>query len=198
MEVYEVILDDENQNSGINAISLVKSPAIESNFIALSKEDQPLKLANEERRIVMGAALIPNKPIYRRAGEEEFYIMFSKETIRKASELYFQRDNLHNATVEHEQSVKGLTTVESWIVEDVEHDKTKMYDLKVPLGTWMVSMKVNNPDVWEEVKLGNVKGFSIEGYFMPEYRQNLKAEEPKKDIDNYDEKLNIVKELLGL
>jgi len=195
MEVYEVILEDGNQNSGINAISLVKSPAIESNFIALSKESQPLKLANEERKIVMGAALIPNKPIYRKLGEEEFYIMFSKDTIRKASELYFQRDNLHNATLEHEESVRGLTTVESWIVEDVEHDKTKLYDLKVPLGTWMVSMKVNNDDVWGQVKKGDVKGFSIEGYFMPEVRQNLSKDKP---IDNYDEKLNLVKELLGL
>ena len=112
----------------------------------------------------MGAALIPNKPIYRRNGKQEYYIYFSKDTVRKASELFFIRGNQNNSTFEHQLPLQGLTAVESWIVES-EHDKSRAYDLNVPIGTWMVSMKVNNDDVWKQVKAGEVKGFSIEGYF---------------------------------
>ena len=112
----------------------------------------------------MGAALIPSKPIYRQNGEQEYYIYFSKATVRKASELFFINGNQNNTTLEHELQLKGLTAVESWIVES-EQDKSRMYDLNVPMGTWMVSMKVNNDDVWKKVKSGEVKGFSIEGFF---------------------------------
>lgn len=197
MQVYEVILDEENPQSGINAISLVNSPAIDIDFIALSKETKLIKLADEDRQVLMGAALIPNKPILRRMGEEEFYIMFSKDTIRRASELYFIRNRQQNATVEHEGAVDGLTTVESWIVEDSEKDKSKLFNFDVPIGTWMVSMKVDNEDVWTKlVKTGEVKGFSIEGFFVPELREKLSKAEPA--IDEYETKVNEVKKLLGL
>lgn len=190
-------MDEENPQSGINAISLVNSPAIDIDFIALSKETKLIKLADEDRQVLMGAALIPNKPILRRMGEEEFYIMFSKDTIRRASELYFIRNRQQNATVEHEGAVDGLTTVESWIVEDSEKDKSKLFNFDVPIGTWMVSMKVDNEDVWTKlVKTGEVKGFSIEGFFVPELREKLSKAEPA--IDEYETKVNEVKKLLGL
>jgi hypothetical protein len=121
----------------------------------------------------MGPALIPNKPIYRRSGENEYYIYFSRETVRKASELFFIRGNQSRSTLEHEIPLNGLTVVESWIVES-EQDKSRHYDLNVPVGTWMVAMKVLNDDVWENyVKTGKVKGFSIEAYFTD------KIERPK-------------------
>ena len=114
----------------------------------------------------MGAALIPDRKIYRRNGEEEYYIFFSEDTVRKASELFLARGNQNNSTLEHEYNLKGLSVVESWIVEDPQKDKSSLYNLNVPKGTWMVSVKVNNEEVWEEfVKTGKVKGFSIEGYF---------------------------------
>jgi hypothetical protein len=197
MKVYEVILDEANPQSGINAISLVNSPAIDIDFIALSKEKPThIKLADEDRQVLMGAALIPNKPIYRKVGEEEFYILFSKETIRRASELYFIRNRQQSTTLEHEGAIDGLTTVESWIVEDITMDKSKIFGFDVPLGTWMVSMKVDNNDVWTNlVKTGEVKGFSIEGFFMPELREKLSKTEP---IDEYKTKLNEVKKLIGM
>ena len=199
MKMYEVVIDEENPQSGINAISLVSSPAIEIDFIALSKDkkEQLIKLADQDRQVLMGAALVPNKPIPRVANGEEFYIMFSKETIRRASELYFMRNRQQSATLEHEGAVDGITTVESWIVEDVELDKSKKYGFNVPVGTWMVAMKVDNKDIWTNlVKTGEVKGFSIEGFFMPELRETLsKAEKP---IDEYETKLNEVKKLLNL
>jgi hypothetical protein len=114
----------------------------------------------------MGAALIPNKPIFRRNDNTDFYVYFSEKTVRRASELFFMNSMQNNATLEHEMEVNGLTVVESWIVEDTEMDKSKKYGLEVPKGTWMISMKVQNDDVWNNyVKEGKVKGFSIEGYF---------------------------------
>jgi hypothetical protein len=113
----------------------------------------------------MGVALIPNKPIFRKNEEDEYYIFFLKDIVRKASELFFIKGNQSEATLEHKVALQNLTIVESWIVES-EQDKSRHYGMDVPMGTWMVSMKVNSDEVWNEyVKKGKVKGFSIEAYF---------------------------------
>jgi hypothetical protein len=179
MDIIELFIDEEDEVSGIEAVSIVESPAIESDFIALKKQEFKFAEVNKEKRILMGAALIPNKPIYRRNEENEYYIYFSKDTVRKASELFFIRGNQNNSTLEHNVPLTGLTAVESWIVED-EKDKTRFYGLDVPIGTWMLSMKVQNDDVWNDyVKSGKVKGFSIEGYFADKLER---PNEPKKDM----------------
>jgi len=173
MNIVELILDEEDA-IGIEAISVVESPAIEEDFIALKNQEFKLAEVDKEKRILMGAALIPNKPIYRRNEDNEYYIYFSRDTVRKASELFFINGNQNKSTLEHQMPLTGLSVVESWIVEDKEKDKTRHYDMEVPIGTWMVSMKVLNDDVWNNyVKTGKVKGFSIEGYFAD------KAERPK-------------------
>jgi len=165
MKIIELILDEE-EGIGVEAISVVENPAIESDFIALKSEQIQLAEINKEKRLLMGALLIPEKPIYRKNEVEEYYVFFSKETIVKASQLYLTNGNQSNSTLEHKGKLEGLTLVESWIVEDKDKDKTKLYGLDVPVGTWMGSVKVNNDDVWNEyVKTGKVKGFSIEGYF---------------------------------
>jgi hypothetical protein len=167
MRIIELLIDEDALFSGIEAISIVDKPAIEENFIALN-EQQKTKLAevDNEKRILMGAALIPNKNIYRSDGEEEYYIYFSSDTVRQASELFLMNGNQNESTLEHEAKLNGLSVVESWIIEDEVHDKSRKYDLNMPVGTWMVSMKVNNDKVWNDyVKTGKVKGFSIEGYF---------------------------------
>ena len=166
MKIVELILDEEQILSGVQAISIVEQPAIESDFITLKKE-QEYKLAevDGEKRILMGAALIPNKTIFRKNGDEEYYIYFSKDTVRKVSEMYLTQGKQNKSTLEHNFELEGLSVVESWIV-DGEKDKSREYGLDVPIGTWMVSMKVYNDKVWNEyVKNGKVKGFSIEGYF---------------------------------
>jgi len=177
MDIIELFIDEEDEVSGIEAISVVENPAIESDFIALKKQEFKLAEIDKEKRLIMGAALIPNKPIYRQNEDQEYYIYFSKTTVRKASELFFIRGNQNNATLEHQLELKGLTAVESWIVES-EQDKSRMYDLNVPMGTWMVSMKVLNDEVWEQVKSGVVKGFSIEGYLADKLQR---PNEPIKD-----------------
>jgi hypothetical protein len=172
--IVELIIDEKDETSGIDAVSLVESPAIESNFLALKKHEVELKEIDAEKRIVLGAALIPNKQIYRtNEKKEEYYIYFSEATVRKASELFLMNGNQNNATLEHNEKLKGMSVVESWIVEG-ENDKSKNYGFDVPKGTWMIAMKVNNDKVWQQVKEGKIKGFSIEGYFADKYEMSLK------------------------
>ena len=166
MNVYELFIEEDSELSGIQAISIVEEPAIEEDFIALSAEKIELAKVDEKKKILMGAALIPNKKILRASKDEDYYIYFSEDTVRKASQLFLARGKQNNSTLEHEYDIKGMSVVESWIVEDTEKDKTRLYNLNVPKGTWMVSVKVNNDEIWEEyVETGKVKGFSIEGYF---------------------------------
>ena len=166
MKIVELILDEQQMASGIDAISIVESPAIESNFIALKSNKVEFKTADNEKRILLGPALIPNKPIYRNQDGEEFYVYFSKQTIEKASQLYLKKGNQGNATLEHDLKIKGVTLVESWIKVDMEKDKSAVYGMTDPVGTWMVALKVDSEEVWDDyVKSGKVKGFSIEGYF---------------------------------
>jgi len=191
MNILELIIDEEAELYGIDAISLVEQPAIESDWIAMNSQVVEFKTQNEEKRLIMGAALIPDKPIYRKNGEEEYYVYFSKKTVRRAMELYFKNGNQANATLEHEHKINGLHVVESWIVEG-EQDKSRMYGLEVPVGTWMVSMKVENDAIWEKfVKEGSVKGFSIEGYFTNRYEM---ARATIKEDGRYKEGKRVVME----
>jgi len=183
MQIIELLIDEKDEQSGIDAVSIVKSPAIEENFIALNKHEILLKEINEEKRLLMGAALVPNKQIYRHNGKDEYYIYFSEKTIRKASELFLMRGNQNNATYEHKQELNGMSVVESWIIEDETKDKSRLYGFDLPKGTWMISMKVNNDDVWKDVKEGKVKGFSIEGYFADKYEMSLEEKKKKEIIE---------------
>lgn len=201
-KIVELILDDQDIMAGVDAISIVEQPAIEENFIALKKEDKTeLAEIDKEKRILMGAALIPNKMIYRRRGEEEFHIFFSKDTIRKVSELFLTKGNQNKATLEHAVNLSGLSVVESWIVEG-ENDKSRNYGLEMPEGTWMISLKVYNDEVWEDyVKTGKVKGFSIEGYFadkveMKEAGSQIDLEESIEEVEA-ETLLNQIKQLLS-
>ena len=192
MKIVELILD-ENSELGIEAISVVENPAIEEDFIALKSQEIKLAEVDKEKRILMGALLVPNKPIYRRSGEDEYYIYFSKDTVEKASQMYLMQGNQNNSTLEHQYELNGLSLVESWIVEDKVHDKSVKYGMDLPIGTWMGSGKVNNDKVWNEfVKTGKVKGFSIEGYFAD------KMERPKDSVGlSKNQKLiNQIKEIL--
>lgn len=164
LETIELFIDDEDQ-SGIEAISLVEFPAIEENFVALSKHKIELKTMDEEKRLVVGLALVPDKKIYRNNGGFEYNITFSKDTVRKAAEKYLKSLKIHNATIEHEMEVDGVYLTESWIVEDKAKDKTALYDLNAPEGAWAVAMRIENDEVWEDVKAGKYLGFSIEGIF---------------------------------
>lgn len=187
MKIVELILDENQEESGIEAISIVENPAIEEDFIALKSNEVKLAEIDKEKKILMGALLIPNKPIYRNNGEDEYYIYFSKDTVLKASQMYLTKGNQNNSTLEHQHSLSGLSLVESWLVEDEVHDKSRKYGMNVPVGTWMGAVKVNNDEVWNDyVKTGKVKGFSIEGYFadkMERPKESIKEDMSEKQAD---------------
>ncbi len=172
--IVELVIDDDSQELAIDAISLVASPAIEQDFVYFGKEKNNLTFAkvDEEKKMIISPALIPNKQIFRYNPntDSEYYVYFSPETVRKASELYLKHNNHHKATYEHQDRVSGVLTVESWIKEG-DMDKSKLYGYDLPNGTWFVSMKINNDDLWQKVKSGDIKGLSIEGYFTDRMEQ---------------------------
>lgn len=176
------------------AVSLVEDPAIESNFIALSKEKQIIQLENE-KRLLVGAALIPNKPIYRNINGKEFYISFDEATIEKLAQDFLANDYQHNITIEHQQGVDDIAVVESWI-KTSENDKSVGYGLNEPIGTWFISVKVNNEEIWNRVKNGDYKGFSIEA--MVGLDENLELNNQLSMNEELIEKLReIIYEAIG-
>ena len=168
MKTLEVVFNPESAE-GVYAISLVENPAIEVNFIALSEgEKVQLSILEEEKRLLIGAVLVPDKKILRvDAAGEPFWVVFKSETIRQAMEYFYKNGNQSNSTLEHDHQLQldNVTFVESWIKEDLVHDKSVKYGFSEPIGTWFSVMKVDNDEVWNKVKAGEVQGFSIDGIF---------------------------------
>ena len=174
--IIDLDFDELDQESGVFAISIVNDPAIMSDFITLSNEDTVNMAAiDDNKRLLMGAVLIPDLLIPRKNGTS---IRFSKEVIRKTSEVFFKRGYQQESNIEHnqEQSAEGMTVVESWIVEDTKHDKSAMYGLDAPVGSWVISMKCENDEIYEMAKNGQVNGFSIEGIFPQKKEVSMESE----------------------
>jgi hypothetical protein len=165
VKLYELKIEDDMDE--VFAISLVESPAIESDFIYFDKEAVQFAAVNNEQRIVMGPILIPDKKILRVDGEgQPYHVFFTKDTVKKLAQNYLMKRYTDKATLEHDTSINGkVHLVESWI-KDGKLDKSNNYGLSVPEGTWMGSFKIVDDKIWEDyVKEGKVKGFSIEGLF---------------------------------
>tara|TARA_R100000935_G_C2793612_1_gene147130 strand:- start:200 stop:814 length:615 start_codon:yes stop_codon:yes gene_type:complete len=196
MEIIELFIDDSEELSGIDAISVVSAPAIEEDFIALKSQDQ-IRLAevSKEKRLLIGAALIPDKPIYRKTDNHEFYIYFSKDTVEKASQLFLKSGKQGQATMEHSaERLEGMNVVESWLIVDEEKDKSRAYGLSLPIGTWMVSMKIDNDVVWNDyVRENKIKGFSIEGFFADKLNKSN-----SKLPDNYSADDKLLKQIIDV
>ena len=191
MDLREMYVDEENIKLGVHAVSVVEDPAIESNFITLADETKiELAEVSKERRILLGAALIPNKPILRVEDEKEYYIYFSKETIAKIALMFAKNKYSDQVTEEHANQVKGMTIFESWLTEDKEKDKSAFYGLDVPVGTWCISMKADNAEVYNLAKEGKIKGFSIEGFFS----DKIEKKEPSKE----DKEIEILTEIMAI
>ena len=194
-KIIELVISDESQELTIDAISLVTSPAIEQDFVFFGKDKNNFTLAkiDEEKRMLVSPALIPNKQIFRYDPntDSNYYVYFSKETVRQASELYLKHNNHHKATYQHEDRVSGVLTIESWIKEG-EQDKSKLYGFDLPDGTWFVKMKIENDEMWNKIKDGELKGLSIEGYFIN------KMEKMGKQQFSNEEIREAIKELLSV
>lgn len=185
-KIVELVIEDDSEALAIDAISLVSAPAIEQDFVFFGKEKNNLTFAkvDEEKRMIVSPALIPNKQIFRYDPntDSEYYVYFSPNTIRKASELYLKHNNHHKATYEHQDRVAGVLTVESWIIEDSKLDKSNLYGYSLPAGTWMVKMRIDNDDLWAKVKAGELKGLSIEGYFVDKMQKMSEKQPTTEDI----------------
>ena len=157
---YTVGIDSETY-----AISLVESPAIEEDFIALSKQDEKVEMqfSEDEKHLVYGAVLVPDKDIYRNNGEQEFYISFTKESIEKMSQEFLKEYRQREITLDHEDAASEVCVVESWLKADQFKDKSVALGLndQLPVGTWFCAMKVNNIDTWERIKAGELKDLEM-------------------------------------
>ena len=169
IETIELTIRDE-ANDGAFAISLVNSPAIEEDFVALSEVNNDMYEfettgIDDERRIVVGFALVPDKEILRKQNGKTFNIFMSEATVAKTAELYMKNLNNANVTSEHEKPVKDCCVIESWIVEDPKNDKSNLYNLGAKGGEWVIMMKLYNDEEYEKAKNGTYKGFSIEALY---------------------------------
>lgn len=185
MKVYEAIYKEGVE--GIYALSVVENPAMEDLWVTLSEHPKQVELAaiDEEKRLLLGAALIPNKKIYRNIDGNEFYITFSEQTIEKLAHEFFKNQNNNNSSLEHEVKLDGMSVVEGWTVQDPQKDKSANYGKEYPKGTFVTMMKVDNDEIWEKAKNGEIKGFSIDallGLQELKFNKSDMNEEVKKSI----------------
>lgn len=154
----------------LNNVALVTNPAIEEFFVTLSEDEKKVQLAiaDHEQRIVIGPALIPDKKIIRYDGEMPYYIFFSKDTVRRIAEDFLREGKIQSFNVQHQEDTNELYVTESWIVENPELDKSNALGMRVPTGTWMLGAKITSDEIWERVKSGELRGFSIDGLFTTE------------------------------
>ena len=194
---FELVLGDNEIFDGVNAIAFVDMPAHEEDFMYFNKDiktDYKFEKVGD-KMMVTGPALVPNKEIYRAPdaqSPEGFYVHFTQETIERCQELFFKRNQNHGTNVNHTtEFVDGVDVVESWIIMDKDNDKANALGFDLPEGTWMVSYKVNDEMLWNQIKDGEVKGFSIEGYFINELVEMHRASLTD------DQKLNEVTDILA-
>lgn len=158
---YNVKLDSETY-----AISMVERPAIEEDFVALSKEDEEkVFFESDEKHIVYGAVLVPNKEIYRNNEKYgEYIVSFSNDSVEKMSQDFMRNYRQYEVKTDHKDIANEVCVVESWLKSDLYKDKSVALGLNpnLPVGTWFCGMKVNNIDTWKRIKSGELKGFSVE------------------------------------
>ena len=203
MRVYEIKRKEDAPN--VFGISLVGTPAMESNYVKLSKEntlelselekielsksyDIKLKVQDKEKRLLLGLVLEPNKLIYRydEATKEEYYITVNEETILELVNDYAGKSNQTYSTIEHDgRELDGVTFAQNWVVEDSEIDKSALHGLNLKKGSWATVAKIDNDTLWNDyIKTGVVQGFSIDAMVSLEevnLNKDNKMSETKKD-----------------
>lgn len=183
-KLYDISIDPTDFETGLNAISLVENPAVEVDFLAFAKDESAvLQFADEERHIITGIALLADTPIYRIAPDgTEYYVRFTKDCIRQLVEKYFKFGLTNSVNIEHKdnQFVDGVTMLESYII-DKERGICPSEFSSAPDGSWVVSYKVSNLDVWNKIKSGEVKGFSVQGLFrIIETKLEMNSNKPEE------------------
>jgi hypothetical protein len=184
MKLYELQIEEEGVDE-VFAISLVESPAIESDFIYFDKQTIQFAKVDTEQRMLIGPILIPDKQILRMDGEgQPYHVFFTKDTVKKLAQNYLMKKYTDSATLEHDGKIKGVHLVESWI-KDSMLDKSNGYGLNLPQGSWVGMFKITDDKIWNDyVKEGKIKGFSIEGLFSHKLIHASEEELFVKDVDN--------------
>ena len=164
LELFELIIDEDDNTEGVFSNSLVSSPAIGRDFVWLSSQEIKLESVDTDKRLVAGPILLPNQKILRQDEDGMPYtIFFTPETIEKMSRKFMKNKYTSEMTIEHgRKKVDGVYLTESWIIESPSKDKSNLYGFTLPKGTWFGIYKIDNDKVWEQVKSGDVKGFSVE------------------------------------
>jgi hypothetical protein len=176
-----------SESGGVDKISLVEEPAIEIDFMYFKKEMEKYRFDND-LQIVIGPAMIPDMKIVRfdKKTKTYFDVVFSKDTILKIAKKFMKEARTNDINQDHENKKKtGTYVYESWIVEDMNDKAIMKYGYDVPVGTWMVSMQVEDMATWQRVKNGELKGFSVEGVF--EEYENEELFNKIKGIIEFDE-----------
>ena len=190
LKKYSVVAD----SSEIYNISLVEEPAIEVDYVAFDKDKETkpnLKFIEDkqnEKYMILGPALIPDKNIYRNYDGNEFYVSFSAECIEKLSHNFVKNCYGNGCfTKDHESFAQGCSLAESWI-KTSENDKSVDYGFDCPIGTWFVAAKIDSIELWDSIKKGERKGFSIESWVdLEEIIEN----KDKKENDMSKQKTNL-------
>lgn len=175
-------------NQGVDFISLVDCPAIENNWITLAKEKKPMKFTTDsEKQLLAGPVLIPDQPIYRNdEANGEHYVIFTKEEIEKLNRKFHALQKSINLNFQHKENSKINQAViqESWLTGKT--DKSTDLGFTLPEGSWFICSHIGDSDFWKkEVKSGNVKGYSIEGFLDMEMKSQKKFSMNKKKFEAY-------------
>lgn len=192
LDLFEYSIDNLDMD-GMTAISLVDFPAVEKDFILLSKKAIfSLAKLNKEKNTITGVALIPDKEIYRYDFQNgDHNVFFSEETVKQISQEFI-KDNKDVVTVDHNQNANGIVMTESWIVEDPKNDKSNALGFTdLVKGTWMVSYKVNNETILNRINDGELRGFSIEAYITSKLTKESKDDELAKEIETIVNDVNL-------
>jgi hypothetical protein len=189
--LYELRIEDDTDE--VFAISLVESPAIESDFVYFDKEIVQFAKVDTEQKMLLGPILIPDKKILRVDGEgKPYHVFFTKDTVKKLAQNYLMKKYTDKATIEHDKTVKGVLLVESW-VKDGKLDKSNNYGLNLPEGTWVGMFKITDDKIWNDyVKTGKVQGFSIEGLFTHALVHASKIDLEKDISDLTEDEANVL------
>ena len=192
LPIYELMINEDLQDDAeVSFIALVDKPAIQKNWNAF-KENVKFQIVSEDKRIISGPVMLADVPIYRNdATNGEYYVVFTKDTIFKIAQKFFKKGYQANVNLMHDsnQQVEGVTMFESFI-SDIDRGILPMRGFEdAPDGSWFCSFKVEDDKVWEMIKEGKFKGFSVEGVF--EY-QKAKTKEAQL-LDSIKEILQSVK-----
>ncbi len=184
MKVYELKL--KKGGKGVFKVSVVKDPAIESTLLKFAKEkEEILTFADEEKRIIYSVAMRPNKMIFRKdVNGEPANIFYTKETVEEAQINYFRNNGNKSTNIDHaDEDVKGVFPFESWVVQDPEIDKSKLLGMTTFAGDLVMGYKIDNPEIWKEIKEDKLDGLSIEAINLEHIlKEDIKMKKNEKSF----------------